>query len=387
MEAAAGVSARDVRILSATETELTTLRCPPPGGCRFRVRPTNIDGWTEWSLGSEMALTTRLPPAPLHALRLELRLASPFTQDAALLDEVLMRDLARALHVSRAAISLVEVRLSAEFVTLDVLPPDAFATAARLHRLILTPASSLHNGQATRSIDASYGITLIHRDGQAEPFRPADERAFPTLDTTLEMVEAAIERTLGLSPRDDVFWQAGAGLVVTLGVLLGCCSGAVRRAVRGGAAPRYKYSRTLQSADDDDDISAWGYSARSGPSQRRGFGEEDELDELGEEGEESEEGDDAGIRPRYRVLDEHGGGGSSALSALEQAAAEANGLPQASASAVDELRRAAHAAGVVSPLPSKLPFVQLTHASRTAVSQGAQRLTKPKQGKEEILHL
>lgn len=70
------------------EAELAYLRCPPPAGCRLRVRPLNLAGWQLWSLPSDV-VTTPLPrPPPSHALRLEAMLDSPFSSDEALLSEV-----------------------------------------------------------------------------------------------------------------------------------------------------------------------------------------------------------------------------------------------------------------------------------------------------------
>ena len=43
------------------------------------------------------------------------------------------------------------------------------------------------------------GLTLVHKDGLAEPFRPSDD-GFPMLETAL-MMETALERAEGASPR------------------------------------------------------------------------------------------------------------------------------------------------------------------------------------------
>ena len=373
-----------------TEAELTTLRCPSPAGCRFRVRPTNIDGWHEWSLGSEPVTTPFLPPASTHALRLELRLIAPFTQDTALLEDVLLRDLAKALRVPQGALSLVEVRLAAEFVTIDVLPPDAFATASRLHRLIHTPTSTLHDGQASRSIDATYGVALIHRNGQSEPFSPDDERSFPAFESVFEAAEAGLEHTLGVSPRSDAFWQAAATVSVVLLVLFGCCCAGLRRTLSG--PPKYRYSRTLATDDPydpyDEMAAEWAYAN----------GRYEVEDDDGEDADE----EDVALHAKFRVSGppvEHMGDAAlplgigssgSALASLQQATAMVNGT--AASSAVDELRRAASAAGVVTPLAAPPPPPQQVDWS-AAVSSAASRLilnqNSHAQGKkdEQILHL
>ena len=375
VEAAAGVSGRHVRTHTATDAELTTLRCPPPGGCRFRVRPTNIDGWSEWSLGSDAATTPLLPPPPAHALRLELRLVAPFTQEAALLEEVLLHDLTKALRAPDGSLTLAEVRLAAEFVTIDVLPPGAFALASRLHRQIRTSGAPIHDGQASRSIDVTYGVVLVHRDGQAEPFTPAEDRAFPTIESHVELIEAALERTLGVSPRAPAFWQAAAGLAVTLLVVLcGCCC-ALRRSC--SPQPRYRYSRTLQAVDDDDDemMAAWAYAeSGAGVHNRSRYGDDEYDDDA--------LSDDASLHAKFRVVNggaEHSmfDAGSSALASLEQAAAVVNGTP--ARSAMDELQRAAKAAGVAAPPPP-------VDWSGAAVSKAAGRLGG-KEAKSDILRL
>ena len=50
--------------------------------------------------------------------------------------QFLLNDLAKALRVERATLRVVEMRLGAEYVTFDVLPPNAFEVAGRLDRLI-----------------------------------------------------------------------------------------------------------------------------------------------------------------------------------------------------------------------------------------------------------
>ena len=345
----------DARIISPTEMELTDLRCPPPGGCRFRVRPTNVDGWSDWSLGSDAALTTQLPPRDIHAVRLELRLVSPFTQDAGLLEEVLLRDLAKALRVpTQQGIRLVETRLNAEYATIDLMPPDAFATAAKLHRLVETPHSIVHDGQASRSIDGGYGLVLIHRDGQAEQFAPPDGRDFPTIESALEHMEASVERTFGLSPRYTSFWQIAGGAAIVLCGILCCCVVALRRAC-GAGSPRYRYSRTL--ADEEDEVASWAYADSydeplddynsNPPSSHNGRNGLPTLTEFDEEYDEDELEED--FRPNYRVLthQQAGGGQSSALAALGHAT---NGGSLGASSAVQELQRAAMAAGVAPPV-------------------------------------
>jgi hypothetical protein len=245
-----GVNEIEARVISPTKIDLTTIRCPPPNGCRFRVRPTNLDGWQTWSLGSDVVVTPRLPPRAANAVRLELRLLSPFTHDETMLEGVLIQDLAKALHVERSSIAIVDVRIQAEYVTLDLLSSDALSVAARFYRLLGKPDSLLHDGQATRSIDVAFGFTLIHRDGSAEPFSPPDDRIFPALEDSLEAAEISIERTIGMSPRQLFFWELVAGLAAGLGLVLCCCARFARRLCGGGSAlPNYQYSRTLQSAE------------------------------------------------------------------------------------------------------------------------------------------
>ena len=117
---------------------LKSLRCPPPG-CRFRVRPTSLDGWSEWSLPSLPVVTPSLPPSPPHAVRLEVRLSEPFTRDASLLADVLIPELAGLVRASPLQLEFVRARLQVPPLPLP-RPPLSSGSAQltsplRTHRL------------------------------------------------------------------------------------------------------------------------------------------------------------------------------------------------------------------------------------------------------------
>ena len=186
--------------------EARALRCPPPRGCAFRLRPTNIAHWARWSLGSARVFTPPLPPPPPHALRLELRLIRPFSAEAAVLEQTLLPELAGALEVDADRLQLTDVRLGAEYVVVTLLPgnvpgspgnvpgsggPDAYDLALALHGLVQARAAPLRAGRASRSIDANAGLTLLHPDGSDEPFAPPAEAPVP-LDAQLKRGGAAL---------------------------------------------------------------------------------------------------------------------------------------------------------------------------------------------------
>ena len=313
LQAGLEASSVDVRLLSDGEIELTNLRCPPPAGCRFRVRPTNLDGWTSWSLGSDVVMTSRLHPPPTNAIRIELHLTpARFTQDDALLSKVLQRDLARALRLEANRVSVAETRLLGEFATVDILPPDAFAAASKLYRLVQSPHSALYDGQASRAIDATFGLTLVHKDGLAEPFRPSDERAFPMLETAFEMMETALERAVGASPRTPFFWLGVVVCFAGLATLLCCCACVVRRIYLcmasglvgpvDGRHPKYRYSRA-QHLDGDAMV-----VARPDTPSRFAGGDADSEGEF-DQALDHDEGELEQLpRPRYRIVEPPSGG-------------------------------------------------------------------------------
>ena len=298
----------ELSVISPTEIELNSIRCPPPHGCRFRYRPTNIAGWDGWSLGSDAITTPMLPPQPgRSAIRLELRLVSAFTSDAALLEQVLLNDLARASRLPRPQLRLVEVRGgAAQYIVVDILPPSAFEAASRLHRLLHTPRSVLFDGLASRAIDVRTGLKLIHRDGKAEPFAPLDSRPLPWLDDAVDATQAVLERHLGIAPSVASRWALVGVMAAPLVALLVACSVLVCRSRRG-----YRYSR----AGEAPETAAWAYDDGGGGS-----------------GGESDGGAGAGNGRPYRVLGDpkqrRGGAGTgSALNRLGLAAQRAGLAP------------------------------------------------------------
>ena len=162
-------------VQAASSLEAKSLRCPPPRGCSFRLRPTNVAGWVAWSLGSGRVTTPLLPPPPHGALRLELRLVRPFSRVAAVLEGTLLEELSAALGVASTRLQLSGLRLEAEYVVITLLPPDAFGLAVRLRALLRSPPAALRSGRASRSIDVAAGLTLLLSDGTAEPFAPPEE--------------------------------------------------------------------------------------------------------------------------------------------------------------------------------------------------------------------
>ena len=162
-------------VQAASSLEAKSLRCPPPRGCSFRLRPINVAGWVAWSLGSGRVTTPPLPPPPPGALRLELRLVRPFSRVAAVLEGTLLEELSAALGVANARLQLSGLRLEAEYVVITLLPPDAFGLAVRLRALLRRPPAALRSGRASRSIDVAAGLTLLLPDGTAEPFAPPEE--------------------------------------------------------------------------------------------------------------------------------------------------------------------------------------------------------------------
>jgi len=116
--------------------------------------------------------TPLLPPPAPHALRLEVTLERAFTADEGLLSEVLAQDLANALYLPSEQIAVVELRLGGRFAVFDILPPDAFSHGTRLRDLFKEGAKQLLAGQASRSLALGAGLTLLHSDGEVEPFDP-----------------------------------------------------------------------------------------------------------------------------------------------------------------------------------------------------------------------
>ena len=334
--AAAAVPPSSVRTLSPTELELAAFRCPPPAGCRFRFRPLNVHGWHDWSLSSDRATTDRLPSPPAHALRLEMRLLAPFTRERSLLEEVLLRDLAKALRIPRASIRLVELRLAAEYATVDLLEPGAYTAASRFHELLRSPGSVLFRGQAARAIDAAAGLSIIHADGSAAPFQPPDEFEWPTMQSILASADESIELAIGIGPSHPFFWPAAGVLIAIACVLLGCCCCCASRLGAWATRPRYKYSRTLQSSttdgvdeDDADDADNW---VKERPSWRpRAAQDEGTAADSDAEDEHEHE-------PSYRIVFPDGTGGTGGTGSRP--------------SAVEALSQAARAAGVVLPIAS-----------------------------------
>jgi hypothetical protein len=337
--AAAAAPPSSVRTLSPTELELAAFRCPPPAGCRFRFRPLNVHGWHDWSLSSDRATTDRLPSPPAHALRLEMRLLAPFTRERSLLEEVLLRDLAKALRIPRASIRLVELRLAAEYATVDLLEPGAYTAASRFHELMRSPGSVLFRGQAARAIDAAAGLSIIHADGSAAPFQPPDEFEWPTMQSILASADESIELAIGIGPSHPFFWPAAGVLIAIACVLLGCCCCCASRLGAWATRPRYKYSRTLQSSttdgvdeDDADDADDW---VKERPSWRpRAARDEGTAADSDAEDEHEHE-------PSYRIVFPDGTGGTGGT-----------GGPGSRPSAVEALSQAARAAGVVLPIAS-----------------------------------
>ena len=248
------IVASSVRTVSPTEIELAAFRCPPPAGCRFRFRALNLHGWSSWSLGSDPAFTASraLPAVPAGAIRVEVRLLAPFTHEKALLESVLKRDLSKALRTTAACIRLVELRLSAEYATIDLLPPDALSAAQRFDMLMRSPGSILFDGQAGRAIDAAAGLTTIHPDGTSEPFRPSDAAQAPTIQSLLYSIDETFEHHLGIGPSQPAFWAATVTLTA-LACALAACVAHARRSLCGPRASTYRYSRSLQVPIDDVD--------------------------------------------------------------------------------------------------------------------------------------
>ena len=238
-------------------------------------------------------------PHPTRNPHCKVRLLAPFTRDAGLLREVFTADLAKALRAPRATIRIVELRLSAEYATVDLLPPDAFAKARRFHRLIRSPGSILFSGQAARAIDGAVGLTQLLTDGTAARFAPPDTFELPTVDSMLatvdEIVEQVpdvdrthhpsaacdprahhsrrpiwpscspargiiVEQAIGIGPSQPGFWHAAAALAAAACTTLCLCAAAVRRLRAARRRPLYHYSRSLQAGSDeerdDDDESA-----------------------------------------------------------------------------------------------------------------------------------
>jgi len=265
-----------LRSLSPTAIELAAFRCPPPGGCRFRFRPLNVIGWTQWSLGSDAVVHDRLPPPPADTLRLEVRLLAPFTREKPLLEEVLATDLAKALRAPRTTIHIVELRLASEYATIDLLPPDAFAKAQRFYRLIRSPSSILFSGQATRAIDGAAGLTQILTDGSAAPFAPPDTAEFTTIESLLISVDEAIEQALGLGPSAPEFWRTVGYIGLIACSALCCVVCAASRLQAWCSKPAHRYARSMQlDPDDEDDDEAelmaanYGHAGEPRPQWRR----------------------------------------------------------------------------------------------------------------------
>jgi len=102
----------------------------------------------------------------------------------------------------------------------DVLPPSAFAVAARLAKLFASRPSSLRRGQASRSIDTTAGLELVRADGTAEAFAP------PTRSETIgEFAIAAANAMLGRAPKGEGESGTGAEGQVEVGSLANLVTG------------------------------------------------------------------------------------------------------------------------------------------------------------------
>ena len=213
--------------------------------------------------------------------------------------------------------------------------------------------------QASRAIDVPFGLTLIHADGSAEPFHPPDGRHFPTLESIVDDLDVAIERTFGLSPRYRAFWNAAASILATSVAFVCCCVVAWRRrwcccfcccsgdsCCRGNTTrPKSRHSRTRPSGQSG--RSAWGYVGGTADGATDQLFGEDDGDDDGDGGEPE------WSRPCFRVVGMAGDndaaaaaalgaalGEGSAVAALEHAArAVALGGSQGNGSAVAELSR------------------------------------------------
>ena len=330
--ATAVVVPSSVRTTSPTEVELAAFRCPHPAGCRFRFRPLNINGWHGWSLGSSPVATDMLPSPPAHAVRLEVRLLAPFTRERTLLEEVLLRDLAKALRIPRTSIQLVDLRLSSEYATVDLLGPEAYAAARRFHHLLASPGSVLFSGQAGRAIDAAAGLILIHPDGSAAPFKPPDTREWPTVSSALASVDEGIEQAIGIGPSQHTFWITAVMIGLIGSVVLGAAARFYRRACGLlGTRQRYRYSRSLQVSGQAD-----------GGDEEEDEDNADDFDDDAHEG----SGVEAAARPLWRHSTNKGSVRPTACAADTPTYRIVHPPPPSHGSAVDALHQAAEAAGI-----------------------------------------
>ena len=154
--------------VSGSSYEVQSLRCPT--GCVFRVRPLELRGLSDYSRPSAVARTKVLPRPPSGATRVELKLSEEVAQEhASGLHANLAADLAMALEVSKARVSIVEVRRKGLFFICDLLAADAGPTsealAHSLVRQVSNMRSNLYQGSLTRNIDTSAPPLLVAIDG------------------------------------------------------------------------------------------------------------------------------------------------------------------------------------------------------------------------------
>ena len=199
-----------------------------------------------------------------------------------LLLDVLVDDLSAALRLERAQLHAVEARRHASFAVVDLLPPRAFAAAARLDTLLRVHAaaaadvgggnkprvsSPLAGGRAARAINGSAGLMLIRADGTSERFAPPPEAL-----RVADHAEAAVLWVEGAAgaPREAIVAVVGGGRSSAVGAGAGGGGdGAAVRAAARTSAPHFATARPTTTTRRMEAAAVWtDVAARAGWGRR-----------------------------------------------------------------------------------------------------------------------
>ena len=229
---------------NVTESHAVARQLSCPGGCEFRVQAMHLPGWAFASVSSTVASTPSLTPPPPGAARLQLRLhanAAHLAGSIPMVGSLLVRDVAMALgeEGELERYHLVEVRLAAEYVIFDILPPRTIGMGVdRVRQLLVAMVvdarSKLYAGEVGRAVDGTAGVSVLDDEGIA--------RALPLPSLEVAKLTLLAEHSRKMSVRE---WAVALLVLAVVGL-------ALWRWGSGVAAWRGGYSKGLPTAEEDE---------------------------------------------------------------------------------------------------------------------------------------
>ena len=152
-------------------------------GCRFKVEPIGLSGWTPESVPSAAVMPIPLPALPADAVRVEVRMqrAQP-DQDLLVLRQELEDDVRLGLHLPAGAVHVQDVFGSGIYFILDLhaasqgdnaVVSSAALLAQQLQLLVqgiaARSSSGLSAGFAAGGLDPDAGVQMVTSDGRVTP--------------------------------------------------------------------------------------------------------------------------------------------------------------------------------------------------------------------------